>query len=151
TNGVLTSLVSFNNTNGATPRDGLTLGDDGNFYGTTVGGGASNLGTVFRMTPAGDLTTIFSFSNTNGANPLGGLTLGKDGYFYGTTGFGGTNFSFGTVYKITTNGNLTTLFNFHGTDGEEPSFRLISGNDERLYGTASFGGSSGNDPFGPGA
>jgi uncharacterized repeat protein (TIGR03803 family) len=151
TNGVLTTLVSFNNTNGATPRDGVILGDDGNFYGTTAGGGASNLGTVFRMTPAGALTTLFSFSNTNGANPLGGLILGKDGFFYGTTGFGGTNLGFGTVFKISTNGDLTTLFNFHGTDGEEPSFRLIFGNDGKLYGTASFGGSSGNDPFGPGA
>jgi uncharacterized repeat protein (TIGR03803 family) len=151
TNGVLTTLVSFNNTNGATPRDGLILGEDGNFYGTTAGGGVSNLGTVFRMTPAGALTTLFSFSNTNGANPLGGLILGKDGFFYGTTGFGGPNLSFGTVFRITTNGDLTTLFSFHGTDGEEPSFRLIFGNDRRLYGTASFGGSTGQDPFGPGA
>ena len=151
TNGVLTTLVSFNNTNGATPRDGLIIGDDGNFYGTAAVGGASNVGTVFRMTPAGALTTLFSFSNTNGANPLGGLILGKDGIFYGTTGFGGTNLGFGTVFKITTNGDLTTLYNFRGTDGEEPSFRLILGNDGRLYGTTSFGGSSGNDPSGPGA
>jgi uncharacterized repeat protein (TIGR03803 family) len=151
TNGDLTTLVSFNNTNGSTPRDGLIMGDDGNFYGTTAGGGASNLGTVFRMTPAGALATLFSFSNTNGANPLGGLILGKDGFFYGTTGFGGPNLSFGTVFKITATGDLTTLFNFHGTDGEEPSFRLIFGNDGRLYGTASFGGSSGTDSFGPGA
>ena len=151
TNGVLTTLVNFNNTNGATPRDGLIIGDDGNFYGTTAGGGASNFGTVFRMTPAGGLTTLFSFSNTNGANPLGGLILGKDGFFYGTTGFGGTNLSFGTAFRITPNGDLTTLFNFHGTDGEEPSFRLIFGNDGKLYGTASFGGSSGNDPLGAGA
>jgi uncharacterized repeat protein (TIGR03803 family) len=149
-NGVLTTLVSFNNTNGATPRDGLILGDDGDFYGTAASGGAGNLGTVFRMTPAGDLTTLVSFSNTNGANPLGGLVFGKDGFLYGTTGFGGTNLGFGTVFKMTTKGDLTTLFNFRGTDGEEPSFRLIFGNDGRLYGTASFGGSNANDPFGPG-
>src|SRR5262249_54400673 len=136
---------------GSTPRDGLLDGDDGNFYGTTVGGGAGNVGTVFRMTPAGALTTLFSFSNTNGANPLGGLIFGKDGFLYGTTGFGGTNLGFGTVFKITTNGDLTTLYSFHGTDGEEPSFRLTFGNDGKLYGTASFGGSSANDPVGPGA
>jgi uncharacterized repeat protein (TIGR03803 family) len=151
TNGVLTTLVSFNNINGATPRDGLILGDDGNFYGTTAVGGANNAGTVFRMTPAGALTTLFSFSNSNGANPLGGLILGKDGFLYGTTGFGGTNLGFGTVFKITTNGDLTTLFSFHGTDGEEPSFRLIFGNDGKLYGTASFGGSSGSGPSAAGA
>jgi len=103
------------------------------------------------MTPAGALTTLFTFSNTNGANPIGGLLLGKDGFFYGTTGFGGTNLGFGTVFKITTNGDLTTLYNFQGNDGEEPSFRLIFGNDGRLYGTASFGGSTVNDPLGTGA
>jgi uncharacterized repeat protein (TIGR03803 family) len=151
TNGVLTTLVSFNNTNGATPRDGVIRGDDGNFYGTTASGGPGTLGIVFRMTPAGALTTLFSFSNTNGANPLGGLILGKDGLFYGTTGFGGTNLGFGTVYKMTTNGDLTMLFNFHGTDGEEPSFGLVLGNDGKLYGTASFGGSTANDPLGIGA
>jgi uncharacterized repeat protein (TIGR03803 family) len=151
TNGVLTILANFSGPNGATPKDGLVMGDDGNFYGTTAGGGANNLGTVFRMTPAGALTTLLSFNNTNGANPIGGLIFGKDGFLYGTTGFGGTNLSFGTIFKLTTNGNLTTLFNFHGTDGEEPSFRLIFGNDGRLYGTASFAGDPINSPSGIGS
>lgn len=151
TNAVLTILTSFNGTNGSTPRDGLVMGDDGNFYGTTAGGGANNMGTVFRMTPAGALTTLLSFNNTNGANPIGGLIFGKDGFLYGTTGFGGTNLSFGTVFKLTTNGNLTTLYNFQGTDGEEPSFRLIFGNDGRLYGTASFAGDPTNSPSGIGS
>ena len=151
TNGVLTTLTSFSGPNGATPRDGLVMGDDGNFYGTTASGGANNLGTVFRLTPAGALTTLLSFNNTNGANPIGGLIFGKDGFLYGTTGFGGTNFGFGTIFKLTTNGDLTTLFNFHGTDGEEPSFRLIFGNDGRLYGTTSFAGDLANSPSGIGS
>src|ERR1019366_2584164 len=49
TNGALTSLVSFNSTNGATPYAGLTPGIDGNFYGTTYSGGSSSNGTVFRL------------------------------------------------------------------------------------------------------
>ena len=151
TNGVLTTLTSFSGPNGATPRDGLVMGDDGNFYGTTASGGANNVGTVFRLTPAGALTTLISFNNTNGANPIGGLVFGKDGFLYGTTGFGGTNLSFGTIFKLSTNGNLTTLFNFHGTDGEEPSFRLIFGKDGRLYGTASFAGDLANSPSGIGS
>src|SRR5262249_24153362 len=134
TNGALTTLISFNGPNGATPRDGLVMGDDGNFYGITVSGGANNLGTVFRLTPAGALTTLLAFNNTNGANPIGGLIFGKDGFLYGTTGFGGTNLSFGTIFKLTTYADLTTLYNFHGTDGEEPSYRLIFGNDGKLYG-----------------
>lgn len=151
TNGVLTTLASFSGPNGATPKDGLVMGDDGNFYGTTASGGANNAGTIFRLTPAGALTTLISFNNTNGANPIGGLVFGKDGFLYGTTGFGGADLGFGTVFKASTNGNLTTLFNFQGTDGEEPSFRLIFGRDERLYGTASFAGDLANSPSGVGS
>ena len=150
TNGVLTTLVSFNDNNGANPEDGLALGNDGNFYGTTANGGRKDLGTVFKTTPAGVLTTIFSFSDTNGASPLGGLVQGNDGNFYGTTGSGDTNLSFGTIFKVTTNGVLTTLFNFHFTDGEEPSSKLIFGNDGNLYGTTGFGGSTGGNPAGTG-
>jgi uncharacterized repeat protein (TIGR03803 family) len=147
TNGVLTTLVSFNLTNGSAPRDGLILGDDGNLYGTTATAGPKGFGTVYRLTPDGALTTLVSFNNTNGANPIGGLVFGKDGFLYGTTGLGGTNnFSFGDVFKMTTNGIVTTLYDFKGTDGEEPSFRLIFGNDGRLYGTTSFGGVTENSP-----
>ncbi len=151
TNGVLTTPLTFNGTNGASPEDGLTLGKDGNFYGiTTDGTGSNSLGTVFRVTPGGLLTTLFAFNNTNGANPLGGLVQGNDGTLYGTTGFGGTNLSFGTIFKITTNGVFTTLFNFHFTDGEEPAAKMIFGNDGNLYGTALFGGSLVNNPLGTG-
>ncbi len=99
TNGVLTTLVSFNNTNGANPIAGLTLGSDGYFYGTTYSGGSSNLGTAFQMTTNGVLTTLVSFNNTNGANPYAGWTPGGDGNLYGTTANGGgpTN---GVVLKL---------------------------------------------------
>jgi len=145
TNGVLTTLVSFNNTNGAFPEDGLTAGNDGNFYGTTANGGSNGSGTVFRITPGGVLTTLVSFNGTNGESPLGGLVQANDGNLYGTTGFGGTNSSFGTIFKITTNGVLTTLFNFHFTDGEVPSAKLTFGSDGNLYGTTTFGGLAGGN------
>ena len=150
TNGVLTVLLAFDDSNGASPEDGLTAGIDGNFYGTTANGGGKDLGTVFKVTPGGALTTLFSFSDTNGANPLGGLLQDNDGTLYGTTGFGGTNSGFGTIFKITTNGLLTTLFNFHFTDGEEPSSKLVFGPDGSLYGTTGLGGSTGNNPGGAG-
>jgi len=150
TNGVFTTLISFNGANGSFPQDGLTLGQDGNFYGTTANGGSHVAGTVFRMTPTGTLTTLFSFNNTNGANPLGGVIQGDDGALYGTTGFGGTNLSFGTIFKLTTNGVLTTLFNFHFTDGEQPISKMTFGPDGSLYGTTGFGGSIVNDPNGTG-
>jgi uncharacterized repeat protein (TIGR03803 family) len=144
--GVLTTLVSFNETNGASPEDGLTVGSDGSFYGTTANGGSSDMGTVFQVTPDGLLTTLFSFSNTNGTSPLGGVVQGSDGNLYGTTGFGGTNSGFGTIFKLATNGILTTLFDFKLADGEIPSAKLVFGNDGNLYGTTTIGGFTGNNP-----
>src|SRR2546427_8701183 len=64
TNGVVTSLFTFNNTNGAMPQAGLALGSDGDFYGTTSAGGSSGDGTVFKITTDGTLTSLGSLSHT---------------------------------------------------------------------------------------
>jgi uncharacterized repeat protein (TIGR03803 family) len=142
TNGVLTSLLSFANTNGAYPYAGLTLASNGNFYGTTYLGGSNQLGTIFGMTTNGVLTSLVSFANTNGGNPHAGLTVGNDGELYGMTTSGGTNGGYGTVFKVTTNGQLTSLVGFANTNGAYPQSVLICGNDNNLYGTTYFGGSN---------
>ena len=139
THGTLTTLVSFDMANGATPYAALTLGNDGNFYGTTQGGGSSNDGTAFMMTTNGTLTTLVSFNQTNGVYP-NGLTLGNDGNFYSTTSSGGISGK-GTVFQVTTNGTLTTLVSFNGTDGSGPEGELTLGTDGNFYGTTSRGGS----------
>jgi len=141
TNGLLTSLVSFAYTNGAFPYSTLTMGNDGNFYGTIFGIGGG-FGTVFRVTTNGVLATLVFFNNTNGANPHTGLTLGNDGDLYGTTAFGGTNNGYGTIFKMTTNGVLTSLVSFNNTNGAYPRSALIPGNDGNFYGTTYFGGSN---------
>ena len=64
----LTTLVNFDKTNGANPVTSLVLGTDGNFYGTTYGGGTNGDGTVFQVTAAGTLTPLHSFDLTDGAS-----------------------------------------------------------------------------------
>ncbi len=149
--GVLTTLIQFTG-NGATnkgdgPAGGLVQGADGNFYGTTLRGGASNLGTIFKMTPGGVLTTLVEFTGTAGANrgsnPWGALVQVSDGTFYGTTQAGGTNGS-GTLFKVNTSGALGTIVDFTGNGatnkGSQPIGSLRQGSDGALYGTTLAGG-----------
>jgi uncharacterized repeat protein (TIGR03803 family) len=136
TGAVFTSLYSFTGTNDGSDPNGLVQGSDGNFYGTTGGGGTNNLGTVFKITSTGALTSLYSFTGTNdGANPDAGLVQGSDGNFYSTTEAGGTN-GLGTVFKITTNGALTSLYSFTGgNDGAYPLAGLVQGSDGNFYGS----------------
>jgi uncharacterized repeat protein (TIGR03803 family) len=136
-NGALTSLYSFTGGNdGADPHAGLVQGSDGDFYGTTYGGGTNNRGTVFKISANGALTSLHSFTGGNdGASPQAGLVQGSDGWFYGTT-WGG-----GAVFKISTNGALTSLYVFTGgTDGALPWAGLVQGSDGNFYGTTAYGG-----------
>ncbi len=142
TTAVVTTLYNFvgNGTDGVHPQAGLIQGSDGNFYGTTVSGGGSGYGTVFRISPAGVFTTLHSFtgSGTDGASPKAGLIQGSDGNFYGTTNSGGGSYYCnGTVFQITPGGVLTTLHSFTqiGTDGSEPDAGLVQGSDGNFYGT----------------
>jgi uncharacterized repeat protein (TIGR03803 family) len=132
----LTTLVSFNGTDGSTPLTAvLVQGTDGNFYGTTFLGGAYDEGTVFNMTPGRTLTSMHSFNGADGSYPEAGLVQGTDGNFYGTTSGGD-----GTVYQITPGRTLTTLYGFSGSDGYEPIGGLVQDADGNLYGTTYQGG-----------
>ncbi len=152
--GTLTTLYSFcadfNDSScldGQSPDGNLVPGSDGNFYGTTYGGGANSSGTIFRITPRGSLTTLYSFCAqsdcTDGSYPYAGLIQASNGNFYGTTYGGGTNGS-GTVFRLTPSGDLTTLYSFCSQincgDGEYPYAGLIQGNDGNFYGTTEYGG-----------
>ena len=138
--GTLTTLHSFNNSDGSELVRGLVQGTDGNFYGTTLSGGAHDWGTVFKITPGGVLTTLHNFSDgADGASPWAGLVQGTDGNFYGTTwGDGGPNY--GSVFKITPAGTLTTLYHLGGPGGSQPMAGLVLGTDGNFYGTTYTGG-----------
>ncbi len=161
--GVQTVLYSFGGSpsNGVTPNGSLIQGSDGNFYGTTLNGGANacstvgatnNCGTIFRITPAGVQTVLHSFgaTSTDAMAAQGPLIQGSDGAFYGTTASGGGGrcghfFGCGTVFRITAAGSLTILHAFSTDsllDGYGPSPFLIQAKDGNFYGTTGSGGAS---------
>jgi len=127
-------------TDGSFPMCTLVPAADGNFYGTTRGGGNFDDGTVFKITPSGTVTILHQFQHSpDGANPYAGLIQGADGNFYGTTRVGGsyTPSPVGTVFKITPTGTITILYSFAS---EVPEAGLIQATDGYLYGTTTYGG-----------
>jgi uncharacterized repeat protein (TIGR03803 family) len=137
---------------GDDPHSTLTQGSDGNLYGMTAVGGLNNLGTVFAVTTSGTLTTLHSFASTEGNTPYGALIQATDGNFYGATALGGSGANCtagggcGTIFKITSQGTLTTLYNFceqsNCADGYYPAGGLIQGTDGNLYGVTNYGGAN---------
>jgi uncharacterized repeat protein (TIGR03803 family) len=158
--GTLTTLYNFcsvaNCADGSNPQGSLLLAPNGNFYGTTSGGGANcvgvgGCGTVFELTPAGSLTTLYSFCASaycrDGDDPAMGLALGPNGNLYGSTRLGGANclkiHGCGTIFEITLAGQLTTIYNFCPEDkcaeGADPN-QLLLGSDGNFYDTTQASG-----------
>ena len=162
--GNLTTLYSFcsqpNCADGEIPWGGLVQGTDGNFYGVTNSGGPYAGGNVFKLSPNGSggwtenlLYSFCAHRNTNGSctdggGPEGALLEAPNGNFYGTTVSGGANGLGGTVFEVTPDGTLTTLYNFCSEtgargiclDGSEPAGQLVQASDGNFYGTTSLGG-----------
>jgi uncharacterized repeat protein (TIGR03803 family) len=157
--GKLKVLNTADNTASVAP---LVLASNGEFYGVNKLGGVnancggdSYCGSVYKMTAAGKLTTLYSFCSDlqngvclDGQNPIFALVQGSDGNLYGTTyagGNDGVNGGYGTIFKITETGTLTTIYNFPGYT--PPSSALVQGADGNFYGTTGAGGSG---KYGPG-
>ena len=145
TSGAFTSLYSFTGgTDGWSPQAGLAQASDGNFYGTTTWGGTNGYGAVFKTSRNGGHAVLYSFKlGSDGANPEAALVQADDGYFYGSTTVAGT-LGLGTIFRISTDGELTTLYSFTGgNDGASPGSPLVQGSDGYLYGMTLTGGTNG--------
>ena len=144
-NGNVTVLYSFRNKgDGAAPWAPPIQGTDGNLYGTTTSADG-----VYRLTPDGTFTALYVFGLLEGQGNLAPgvkapLVQGSDGNFYGTTlrGAPGQSNS-GTVFKITSTGAITYIYDFDNTHGAAPIGPVIQGSDGDFYGTTSAGGANG--------
>jgi len=150
--GAITTLYAF--TGG--PADGaeaayVIQGTDGNLYGNTVYGGASNNGTVFELTLSGAETLLHSFAGgvADGAVPFAPLTQGSDGNLYGTTQYGGT-YGNGTLFTVhlapipagSSNEAVLHAFAGNASDGANPETALIQAGNGNFYGTTDSGGNA---------
>jgi uncharacterized repeat protein (TIGR03803 family) len=163
--GTLTTLYSFCSqkkcADGETPGGALAQGSDGNLYGTTLEGGQDGCGpggygcgTIFKLTTDGTFTTLHAFNFSDGYQAITTLVQATDVQLYGTTFAGGTNNNSlckmyggggcGTVFRVTTQGTLTTLYNFCSqtgcTDGMSPSEGLLQATNGSFYGSTTSGG-----------
>jgi uncharacterized repeat protein (TIGR03803 family) len=137
--GKLIVLSNLSST-GVAAGPGMTLGTDGGFYGVFQTGGAHQLGSVFKVDPAGSISTFFSFSGSDGAYPFAPPIQAVDGNWYGTTQRGG-DADYGTVYQVSPSGASTVLCNF-GSDcgGKIPELPLVQAASGNFYSGTSFGG-----------
>jgi uncharacterized repeat protein (TIGR03803 family) len=144
----LTTLHTFQLTDGSLPLGSLVEGEDGVFYGVTESGGTRGGGTIYKVSSAGALTTLFNFGQSpdsaDGEGPAGRLVRGADGAFYGVTRSGGGDgiSGQGVIFRMTPAGALTVLHSFAGDDGSTQG-ELTLASDGNFYGVTESGGVNG--------
>jgi uncharacterized repeat protein (TIGR03803 family) len=138
---------------GASPSSGVIRDAAGNLYGAAYGGGAFNLGVLYKIDSAGNYTVIYSFAGgADGVGPAGNIVRDEAGSIYGAAGGGVTSGTCGcgVVYKIDPSGNETVLYAFTGgADGNQPVGGVIRDSAGNLYGDT-FQGGIGDGSYGSG-
>ncbi len=128
---------------GENPGSGVIADSDGNLYGASTYGGASNEGLLFRLTQDGTFTKLHDFSGNDGKFPYGILMRDTQGNLYGTASAGGIHGG-GTAYKFAADGTFSVLHAFGGgTDGSSPLAGVVMDGRRYLYGTTTGGGAHG--------
>ena len=141
----ITTLATFNNSNGASPQSGVMVDSADNLYGT-AGDPRAGPYTVFEIAAGSNtITTLASFTPSyfTGLYPDPGVTLDAAGNLYGTTEAGGAS-NEGMVFEIARGSNtVTPVASFNGTNGEFPEAGVTLDSTGNLYGTTNFGGGNG--------
>lgn len=138
--GSFVPMHTFTGPDGHWPSGGITLGSNGWLYGTTVYGGQTFWGTIFKMRYSGEVTTLHSFdAGINGGSPWAPPVQSLSGDFYGTTWGTGT-YNYGSIYRISNTGVFTLLHAMSWSDGAHSFSPLTQGTNYWFYGTALEGG-----------
>jgi uncharacterized repeat protein (TIGR03803 family) len=152
----LTPLYEFQGSADGESPNGVIRDSAGNLYGTTIAGGQTIFGTVFKLNPSGVKTILYNFTGgTDGGEPHGSLVRDAQGNLYGTTEYGGDLNALcagmqgcGVVFKISPTGRETVLHRFTGkADGGQPLAGLTIDSGGNLYGTTAGGANSSCDYF----
>jgi uncharacterized repeat protein (TIGR03803 family) len=131
---------------GAGPYAGLVPDTQGNFYGTTILGGAYKHGTVFKLDSSGRESTFYSFAGeADGSYPNGNLVFDEQGNLFGATAYGGSKCFYtlgcGLIFELTPSGKEKVIYRFSGgADGAFPAGGLVLDSQGNLYGTTFEGG-----------
>jgi len=135
--------AQVNCSDGQYPMSAVVQDSAGNLFGTAFYGGAYGDGVVYEITPKNQYVVLYSFNGIDGGSSYAALTLANDGNLYGTSVISNNNWNEGNIFKVTPQGEYTSLYSFcnYGTcTGYAPMTTLLEATNGTLYGATTYGG-----------